>query len=301
MYWKQKARIEWLQEGDKNTAFFFNSVKARRHGNSIAGLVNERGEHLSSFPEMFREAVQYFESLFTEHSQGGSPEEVQVLSCIPALVTEDMNQQLMRDISIEELEGVVFNMKKGKAPRPDGFPVEFYQEFWDIIKFDLLAVVQESQHNKQMLRALNATFLALIPKQEGADRLSQFRPISLCNVIYKIISKLMVDRLNQGLADLISEEQSGFVAGRKILDGIVIATEVIHSMAKSKEKAMFIKLDMAKAYDRVRWSFLRRVLSAFGFAQECIQWVWSCFTSVCFLVLINGSHSKIFGASRELR
>ena len=78
---------------------------------------------------MSREAVQFFESLFREDSQGGSPEEAHVLSCIPTLVTEDMNQQLMRDISIEELEGVVFNMKKGKAPRSDGFPIEFYQEF----------------------------------------------------------------------------------------------------------------------------------------------------------------------------
>ena len=212
-----------------------------------------------------------------------------------------MNQQLMREISLEELEGTVFNMKKGKAPGPDGFPIEFFQEFWEIIKFDLLAVVHESQQNKQMLRALNATFLALIPKMEGADRLSQFRPISLCNVIYKIISKLMADRLKKGLADLISEEQSGFVAGRQILDGIVIATEVIHSMAKSKEKAMFIKLDMAKAYDRVRWSFLWRVLSAFGFAEDWTQWVWSCVTSVSFSVLINGSHSELFGASRGLR
>lgn len=91
----------------------------------------------------------------------------------------------MRDISLEELEGVVFNMKRGKEPGPDGFPIEFFQEFWDIIKFDLLAVVHESQHNKQMLRALNATFLALIPKEEGVDRMSQFFPISLCNVIYK--------------------------------------------------------------------------------------------------------------------
>ena len=85
-----------------------------------------------------------------------------------------MNQQLMREISLEELEGVVFSMKKGKASSPDGFPIEFFQEFWDIIKSDLLAMVHESQHNKQMLRALNATFLALIPKNEGADRLSQF-------------------------------------------------------------------------------------------------------------------------------
>ena len=80
----------------------------------------------------------------------------------------------MRDISLEELEGIMFNMKKGKALGPDGFQIEFFQELWDIIKLDLLAVVQESQHNSQMLRAINATFLALIPKMEGADRLSQF-------------------------------------------------------------------------------------------------------------------------------
>lgn len=95
-----------------------------------------------------------------------------------------------------------------------------------------------------------------IPKCDGADRLSQFHPISLCNFIYKVISKLIADRLKKGHKELISEEQSGFVAGRQILDGIVIATETIHSMASSKEKGMFIKLHMAKAYDRVRWSFL---------------------------------------------
>ena len=151
-----------------------------------------------------------------------------------------------------------------------------------------------------MLRALNATFLALIPKMEGADRFSQFRPISLCNVIYKIISKLMANRLKKEIVDLISKEQSGFIASRKILDGIIIATEVIHSMAKSKEKAMFIKLDMAKAYERVRWSFLWRILSTFGFSEDWIQWVRSCVTSVSFSVLTNGSHSDLFGASRGL-
>ena len=101
----------------------------------------------------------------------------------------------MSPITMEELEKTVFQMKKGKAPGPDGFPIEFFQEFWDIIKLDLLTVVQESQKNKKMLRALNSTFLALIPKGDGADRLSQFCPISLCNVTYKIISKLIAERL----------------------------------------------------------------------------------------------------------
>ena len=137
-------------------------------------------------------------------------------------------------------------MRKVKAPSLHGFPIEFFQEFWDIIKIDLLAVVQESQENKQMLRALNSTFLALIPKGEGVDRISQFCPISLCNVIYKIISKLIADRLKKWLPMLISEEQSGFVPGCQILDGVVVATKAIHSMSNSKENAMFIKLDMAK-------------------------------------------------------
>lgn len=92
------------------------------------------------------------------------------------------------------------------------------------------------------------------------------------------------------------EEQGGFVEGWKILDGVVIATETIHSMAKSHEKTMFIKLDMATAYDRAKWSFLCKILVSFGFCEEWIQWVMSCITSV----LINGNHSKLFGASRGL-
>ena len=101
----------------------------------------------------------------------------------------------MSAITLEELEKTVFQMKKGKAPGPNGFPIEFFQEFWDIIKLDLLTVVQESQKNKQILQAPNSTFLALSPKGDGADWLSQFCPISLCNVTYKIISKLIAERL----------------------------------------------------------------------------------------------------------
>lgn len=130
--------------GDKNTAFFFNSVKARCHGNSISAVVNDRGEMLLSLQEISREALQYFRSLFSEDSQGELVEENQVLICIPPLVTREMNEQLMGPILLEELERIVFHMRKGKAPGPDGFLVEFFQEFWDIIKLDLLEVVQES-------------------------------------------------------------------------------------------------------------------------------------------------------------
>ena len=94
---------------------------------------------------------------------------------------------------MSELEGVVFSLHKGKALGPDGFPIEFFQDNWDIINHDLLDVVQESYSNKEMLQALNATFLVLIPKKEEANQLDFFRPISLCNVVYKIISRLLAE------------------------------------------------------------------------------------------------------------
>ena len=118
---------------------------------------------------------------------------------------------LMMPTSMSELEGVVFGMRKGKALGPNGFPIEFFQEFQDIINHDLLDVVQESYSNKEMLRALNATFLILIPKKEEANQLDFFRPIALCNVVYKIITKLLVERLKVWLPMVISKEQGGFV------------------------------------------------------------------------------------------
>lgn len=107
--------------------------------------MNDRGEVLSSTQDILNKVVQFFASLFREDSQGDSAAEAQVLSCIPSLVSMEMKEHLMSAISLEELEKIVFQMKKGKAPGPDGFPSEFFQEFWDIIKLDLLVVVQESQ------------------------------------------------------------------------------------------------------------------------------------------------------------
>lgn len=103
---------------------------------------------MTSLPALFQEATQYFSTLFSEDSPLANNEENIILSCIPSLITQEMNDYLMRSISLEELEEVVFGMPKGKAPSPDGYPVEFFQEFWDIINHDILEVVKESYSNK---------------------------------------------------------------------------------------------------------------------------------------------------------
>lgn len=300
-FWKQKSRVDWLQEGDRNTTFFHNFVKAQRYGNSITSLISSEGAQLSSCVDISREVVSYFSNLFTKDEFIVVEEERAILNCIPPLVSDEMNDALVRPILLSELEEVVFHMKKGKAPGPNGFPIEFFQEFWEIIKFDLLEVVQESHRNKQRLKSMNSTFLVLVPKKDGANNLDHFRPIALCNVIYNIITKLITEIIKPLLSTLISEEQGGFVGGRQILDGMVIAMEAIHSMETSKEKVMLIKLDMAKAYDQVSWEFLQKILLAFGFGEEWVDWVLSCVTSSSFSVLINGEPSELFSTSWGLQ
>lgn len=126
--------------------------------------------------------------------------------------------------------------------------------------------MESSRAAGSILLALNATFLTLIPKTDTAATPAKFRPISLCNVIYKIISKVIVNRLKPLMPSLISQEQTSFVEGRQILDGIIIAHEVIHTLRTSSSPGMVIKLDIAKAFDKASWQFLRGTLVAFGFS-----------------------------------
>ena len=130
---------------------------------------------------------------------------------------------LMRTIECEEVEEVVMQMEKAKALGPDGFTIDFFQTCWDLVKEEIWEVVEESRRMGRVLTAFNVTFLSLILKEHGVDSLGKFRPISLCNVVLKIITKVMANRLKPLMLGLISPEQLGFVEGRQILDGIILA------------------------------------------------------------------------------
>jgi hypothetical protein len=151
-------------------------------------------------------------------------------------------------------------MEADKAPGPDGFTTRFYKACWPIIKEDLLRMVRKSQNCLKIGGSTNSTFLALIPKEKGASNFSRFRPISLCNTSYKLVTKIIANRLKEILPGIIPENQGGFIKGRQILDNIVLVQEAIHSSCQRKEKGMIIKLDLANAFDRVRHDFLFKVM-----------------------------------------
>lgn len=170
---------------------------------------------------------------------------------IPNLVSTEDNYNLNRPVSEEEVKEVINEMHNGKVPGPNGFNIDFFKASWDIVKKDILDVVEDSKISKTILKALNTSFIALIPKQDKAMTLDQFRPIALCNVIYKIISKVIANRLKPILPTLVSEEQTRYVEGRQILNNIIQAHEIVHSLKNNKQAGMIIQLDLVEAYDKL--------------------------------------------------
>ena len=145
-------------------------------------------------------------------------------------------------------------MAPSKALGPDGMPHLFYQTFWQLINPEVSEAVLSCLNFGTLLKFINHTFITLISKVSNPEYVSEFRPINLCNVIYKIISKVITNRLKPLLNSIVLEAQSAFIANRLIIDNILIAFESLHYMktqSSGREGFMALQLDMSKAYDRV--------------------------------------------------
>ncbi|KAL9670606.1 hypothetical protein QQ045_008160 [Rhodiola kirilowii] len=223
---------------------------------------------------------------------------------VPKLVTEEMNAMLTAPFTEGEVKRALFQMHPTKAPGLDGFPALFYQSNWNTLGHDIVKEVLKCLNSGILDAGLNETLVVLIPKVKKVERVEELRPISLCNVMMKIITKTLANRLKDILPTIISQNQSAFINGRLITDNILIAHEVSHSIkCKSGQKTGFVslKLDMSKAYDRIEWEFLRRMMLMLGFAEEWVKKVMLCVETVSYKIRINDNISEPIMPSRGLR
>jgi hypothetical protein len=300
-HWMQRSRANWLRQGDRNTSFFHNYASVRKKKNFIKKLKGDGDQWVEGTESLKPLIFQYFSNLFSFEVNVVDPE---VLEKIQPRVSQAMNEKLLAPFSPEEVKKGAFSIGDFKAPGPDGLHAVFYKRFWNICGDEITKEVLHALDMGIIPNGWNDTTVVLIPKVDDPELVTQYRPISLCNVIYKIISKMLALRLKGILPDVISPMQSAFVPGRLITDNVLVAYESIHAIKNKRSGSnglCAVKHDMHKAYDRVEWIFLENMMRRLGFEEIWISLMMACVSSVRYQVRFNSEETDMFSPTCGLR
>ncbi|XP_026419678.1 uncharacterized protein LOC113315627 [Papaver somniferum] len=219
------------------------------------------------------------------------------------VITEAENVDLIRVPDKDEIREVLFSMNHWGSPGPDGYPSGVFQSHWGLVEQDVVNLVTNFFETGKLPDSLNDNYISLIPKIENPITPVDFRPISLINGLYKFISKILAMRLKTVLDEIIAPNQSAFIPKRQIVDNIVIAHEMLHTMNTSKSKKGFLalKLDLSKSFDKMEWNFIVKIFKNFGFSDKWCSMIYECISTVKSTVLLNGIPGISFHPSRGLR
>jgi hypothetical protein len=204
--------------------------------------------------------------------------------------------------SLQEIKAAVFALNRDSAPGPDGFGAFFFHHFWDLVKTDLSNAVLQFFTSSWILPGYNSNIIALLPKVQNATSIDQYRPIAMANFKFKVISKIIADRLASIMPSIISEEQMGFIHDRNIKDCLCIASEAANLLHnKSYGGNLALKIDISKAFDTLEWPFLLHVLKCFGFNNTFCNWIHVILQSAFLSISVNGKSEGYFNCSRGVR
>ncbi|GJT93496.1 RNA-directed DNA polymerase, eukaryota, reverse transcriptase zinc-binding domain protein [Tanacetum coccineum] len=263
----QKAKIDWLKGGDRNTDFFHMIIKGRIHKGRVMSICDENEMRYEN-----EKVAEQFEKHFKKFL--GTKDEVCAFPTGCIVVNNKLNfdeaMRMVRPVNDEEIRDAMFGINDSKAPGPDGFTAKFFKATWKIIGKDICMAVRDFFLIGKLLGEVNATLISLVPKIPTPSKVSDFRPIVCCNVLYKCISKIMTNRIKEALGKIVNENQSAFIAGRQITDNILL-------------------------------DFIKVTLEQFGFHERTISWIMKCVTTTKFSININGERVGYFNGGRGLR
>jgi len=294
MMW-QKSCVTWLKVGDANTNFFHGIMSSRRRSNALVSLTVD-GVSIEGVSEVRHTVYQHFKNHFKRTSNVRPDIGGLVFTSLSAAEGAD----LIKLFLLEEIKATIWDCNSFKCPGPDGINLGFFKDFWDMLKIDLLNFFAEFYQHGKLTKGLNSTFIALIPKVDSPQRVADFRPISLVSSVYKFLSNVLANRLRNVVGNVVSTTQSTCINGRQILDGILIANEILDDAKKAKKDLLF-KVDFEKAYDSVDWGYLDEVMFKMNFPVLWCSWIMECVITATASVLVNGYPIDEFCFERRLR
>ncbi|GJS22320.1 protein LAZ1 [Tanacetum coccineum] len=297
-YLKHKAKIQWFDVGDLNSAYFYKTIKSKNSRSRIDVLLDSSNNEVTGtgVSEAFVNHYKIFLGIAATCDMLDT--EGLFVKTIPNTMSNDM----IRPITNDEIHRAMFDIGDDRAPGLDGFTSALFKKGWSIVGDDVCNAVRDFFTNEKLLKEINHTFIALIPKIPTPTRVTDYRPISCCNIIYKCISKIITNRIIGGIDGVVSLNQSAFVPGRQISDNILITQELMHNyhLNWGPPRCAF-KVDIQKTYDTVDWRFLEHILYYFGFHPVMIKWIMACVTLASFSICINGDVHGFIKGKRGLR
>ncbi|XP_056685736.1 uncharacterized protein [Spinacia oleracea] len=300
-YQTMKAKLSWLKDGDENTSLFHQSIKNRKVQNQVYSIYDMKGEWKDTADGVSQAFLDYYKVLLGSTSDNRTPVNREVVQQGP--VCMDHHKAILNaPYTADEVKKALFSIPGIKAPGPDGFGSYFYKDAWHIVGDEVIAAILDMLQQGKILKEVNHTLITLIPKTKFPKDVSEFRPISCCNTIYKCITKVLCGRLRQVLPDLILENQGGFVHGRYIVHNIMVVQDLVrHYGRKGVKPSYLMNIDLQKAYDTVDWQFLQEMLELLDFPKQFVDMVMQCVYTPMFSLMLNGSMHGFFKSQRGLR
>jgi len=295
-----RSRIKQFEEGEKPTRFFFRSEREEGKKKLIREIRKKDGDIASETDEITEVFRDFYAKLFTK-DQLDPQDRDYFLSKLEETLPEEISDQLERPISAEELLTALKSMANSKTPGSDGLPKEFYLQFWDLLGPDMLEVFKEGLQDGLLAPSQRQGIITLLEKKGDQLNPANKRPISLLNVDYKILSKVLANRLKAVIGLVVHTDQSCGIPGRSISDSVCLLRDIAAYVNDKDLPCVFLALDQEKAFDRVDHDFMVSILERLGFGPTFRQYIASLYSEVSSKVLVNGSLSSSIPVERGVR
>ena len=296
---KIRSRTRWWEEGEKSTRYFHNLEKKRGKDKLWESILDAEEKEVHGTEAIQKCQVEFYKNLYKKQELPHNETHYDFfLNDLGCKLSPENKLLLEDDISLKELTKALHFMKNNKSPGPDGIVVEFYKLYWNKIKKDFWQVLKVGLESKRLNYSQYLAVIVLLYKKGNRADIKNWRPISLLNTDYKILSKALAMRLKTVMSDVISTDQRGCIANRYIGENIRLVEDIIE---EKDDDSVIMLLDQEKAFDRVEWNWLFAVLHAFDFPEKFISWIRTMYEYAKTSILTNGVQSEFFNITRGIR